>query len=544
VRNLEKSAGRKGSDTVITLNKIAQTLRNNRVNYLEYYNRKVKIRKTYQELYQDSVATLAFIRRKGVQRGQKIGIMSSNTYEWLLIDLACLFGGYILVALHAKDCEHTAEKLAKEFDIAVLFLEKKYEGVLGSAVTHVELDSLLEVIHGEEDTEPGCAGFTDNDIFTIVFTSGTTGVPKALGLRVKAIEHTIAVSSEQFSFTPDDKAIIFLPLSVFTSRLYVYGAFLLGFNVIVTVPEMILNALRIYKPTILQSVPNFFESICSVFFQQIQSSPAHSFVYRAFHSLGRMLPEKIRSKIHQKLYGEIVNYFGGAMRIMITGTAPISGKVIEFFNAAGIALYESYGLNETGILALNSPRTSKIGSVGKSLAGYTIQVDENGQLLVKSDYLWSSGYINGQSEVQDKIYREDGYIATGDIGWIDEEGFLFLRGRISEVINLSNGQKVHPAVVEKHLNNSALIKQTMITGNNRPYLAAVIVKNSKEIQDKQIREEIKRMNKYLPVHQQVKNFVTSEEPFSLANKQLTNNLKLNRAAIRKKYEKEIEGLYH
>ncbi len=520
---------------------IAEKIKNNKLNTIEYYNRDIKLKKTYSEFYVDITKALTYIRSKVEGTGQKIGIMSTNKYEWMLVDLACLFGGYTLVAVHAKDFENKLDNVVKEFDIKLMFVEKKYMELSCGNAIKTELDSFLETISNEKESDQ--ESFCVNEMFTVVFTSGTTGIPKAIGLKSRSIEHTIEVTSKQFNYMPDDKTIAFLPLSVFTSRLYIYGAFLLDFNVLITVPEMVLNALRIYKPTILQAVPSFFESICNVFFQQIMSSKINKCIYSLYMRWGGKLPPKISKKLKNKIYGQIVSYFGANMRVMITGTAPISVKVLEFFNAAGIPLFESYGLNETGVLTLNSPEACRIGSVGKPLDGYYIKIDENGQVLVKSDYFWSHGYLNVGDEATAKIFRDDGYAATGDIGWLDDDGFLFLKGRISDVITLTNGQKVHPSVIEKHLNNSSFIIQSMVIGSNRPYLTSIIVKNHAETDDKVIREEIKRLNRDLPVHHQVKNFTIVTEQFSLANHQLTNNLKLNRKVIYEKYKNEIQNLY-
>jgi long-chain acyl-CoA synthetase len=528
---------------MIKLSNLLEKMRCNNRNYLEYYNQGIKIKKTYTEVYGDVLKTLSLLNELGLQRGHKVGIMCNNKYEWILVDLACLFGGYILVAIHTKDFQSKLEYLVSELNINIIFIERKIKNELNVKLNLFEIDSLTEQIKAKEKAVPGDFTFKEDDIFTIVFTSGTTGISKGIGLRIKAIEHTITVTSNQFNYTNNDKILTFLPLSVFTSRLYIYGAFILDSNLITTVPEMALSALRIYKPTIMQSVPYFFESICNIFFQKINYSILSVSAYKLYDFLGEIMPPVIRKKLHQKLFGEVINYFGGNMRIMITGTAPISRKVLEFFKKTGMVLYESYGLNETGVLTLNSPNDSKIGSVGKLLDGYSIFFDDENQILVKSEYFWSNGYIKADDGVNKEVFRKDGIIATGDIGWIDEDGFLFLNGRISDVISLTSGQKVHPIVVEKHLNSSLLIKQSMVTGNNKPYLVAIIVKNNKDIKNKQIREEIKKQNRDLPEHQMIKDFVAIDEAFSFQNGQLSNNLKLNRAEIYKKYKKEIDSLY-
>lgn len=527
------------------LNEIRSKLQNNYSNYLEYYNKQTKIKKTYASLYEDAAKTLSFLSKKGVRRGESVGILSSNKYEWVLIDLACLLGGFKLVAFHAKELGGNVEKDAKAWSISILIAETKYLAGSVQRSNILDIDKLLTDIQTNDSHVKNTDDvFDGNDIFTVVFTSGTTGVPKAIGLKVKAIEHTISTSAKLFDYRSDDKALVFLPLSVFTSRLYMYGALLLGFNVVVTVPEMVQNALRLLQPSIVQAVPEFFESICNLFYHRVYASPSKKFAYYAFKAFGQILPERINKKFHRKLYGEITDWFGGKIRFMITGTAPISVKTLNFYRSAGLNLYESYGLNETGVLALNSPQYSKIGSVGRFLPGYSGKFDINGQLLIKSDYCWSSGYLHPfDQEIHQQIYQKDGYIATGDIGWMDSDGFIYLKGRNTEVVTLSNGQKVHPSILERKLINSPLVRQAMVTGQNRSYLTAVIVRNCVEIHFDQVSAEIKKINKDFSDHQQIKNFLLVDEVFTINNKHLTANLKLNRQVIYNKYEKEIEKLY-
>ncbi len=525
------------------LQNLTMNMKDNHENYIEFYNRGLKIKKTYAELYEDVSRTLSLIQKHGLEKKGKVAIISNNRYEWTLVDLACMLGGYILIAFHAKDFETGENEIYNKYEADLTFIEEKYITDGMDRASLVEIEHLTDLLASEKPTSVDEFHFQSDEEFTCVFTSGTTGEPKGLGIITGAIDHIIDFSASKFNYSVDDKVIVFLPLSIFTSRLYFYAAILMSVNIIVTVPELVLSALRLYQPTILQSVPNFFEAIYNAYHQKVRSALSSRIIYRLFVMMHRIIPLSLRKKLHEKLFGEVISYFGGRMRIMITGTAPIPVRVLDFYNLVGITLLESYGLNETGVIALNSLDANRRGSVGKPVQGFHVKLDQDGQVMVKSDYIWSRGYFNDEGALQQQIFRNDGYIATGDIGYFDNDGYLYLQGRISEVIALTNGQKTHPTIIENKLKDSPLIRQVMVTGNRKPYLVAVVFSGDQALTHTDLKNEISKINRSFPEYLRVKNFHLARSPFTMENNQLSNNLKLNRREIELVYRKEISSMY-
>ena len=526
---------------------IISKLKNNTVSTFEFLGKGNRFKKNYSEVYSQVLKTVSFLKSLGLKRNNRVGILSNNSYEWVLIDLACLLCGYVLVALHVKDFDSQITDLNNRFDLKLLCLEKKYaENILATANDknrYFSLNRLLEEIDKQQVDETLMEPFEKEDVFTIFFTSGTTGIPKGLEVKVKCVEDFVEKLNEIFTFYPDDKIINFLPLSVFNLRLYIYGAILLEFNVILTSPENLISAMRLYKPTILQGIPHLYENVYKSSIKIIRSSYKKFALYRLYLFVKKFLPRKVDKKIQGKVFKDIKNFWGGRMRIMFTGSAPISTEVLKFYHNVDVELYEAYGTNETGLISINSPGMNKVGSVGKLVSGKEIIIDENRQVLVKGSYCWASKYLDASPEMNANVFRDNGFIATGDIGYFDEDGFLYLKGRIKEIITLSNGQKVSPVIIEKKLENSPFIKQSMVFGNSKSYLTAVIVKDEDEVTYKQIQTEVKRINKNLPDYSNIKAFVIANEPFTLSNNLLSNNMKLNRSSIFQTYKKEIERIY-
>lgn len=526
---------------------IKDKLKSSPNNTFEFFGKGIRLEKNYTEVYSEVLKTVNFLKNLDIKRNSRIGILSNNSYEWVLIDLACLLGGYVLVSLHVKDFDSQVTDLHNRFNLKLLCLEKKYAENIQPASDdknlYFSLDRLIEEIDKQQVDEALLQPFEKEDVFTIFFTSGTTGIPKGLEVKIKCAEDFVEKLNEIFTFSPDDKIINFLPLSVFTLRLYIYGAILLGFNIVLTSPENLVSAMRLYNPTILQGIPHLYENVYKSTIKIIRSSYKKFVLYRLYLFIKKFLPPGVNKKIQGKVFKDIKKFWGGRMRIMFTGSAPTSPEVLKFFHNVGLELYEAYGTNETGLISINSPGMNKIGSVGKPIRGKDVSLDENKQVLVKSNYCWASKYLDVSEEMNANVFKDDGVIATGDIGYFDEDGFLFLKGRIKEIITLSNGQKVNPVIIEKQLESSPFIKQSMLFGDSRSYLVAVIVKDEDELAYCHIPAEVKSVNENLPDYSRLKDFIVAREPFTLSNQLLSNNMKLNRSKIYETYKQEIDRLY-
>lgn len=495
------------------LQSIAACLRENNTNYIEYYEGSLKCTVTYSCLYKDICRIVLLLEQNGVKKGDRIGILGANSYNWILADLACIFGSFVSIALDAKQLENGIDQVAEQYNIRFLFISETYLNDIPIRTALVKLESIASKNNEEVLLRTSIDGPGEDDIFAIVFTSGTTAKPKGIELRANSVGDFITNVHNLFEIYPNDKVIIFLPLSNFGQRSYVYAAAILGFNIVLVPISNLFLAMRTCQPTILIAMPHFFETVFELFKAQ---------------------EENIKERLH--------TMFGNKMRFMVTGSAPANRKTLEFFNQNGLALYEAYGTTETGLIALNYPGHSKIGSVGKVFPNKNVLIEEEGQIIVKGKYCWGTAYLDELTENNRQVFRDDGYIHTGDIGYFDDEGFLYIGGRIKEMIVLSNGNKLLPGIVEQALNSSEYIKQSIAFGDGYPYITAILVLYSEDMENA-VREEVQLLNKTLPEYARIRNYVITTSTFSVENGYLTPSLKLNRSLIYKGFQQQLQQLY-
>lgn len=523
------------------LEDILVRLENNTDNYLESFKKGVRLTKNYSEIYDDTLKLLSFLSTIKVKRGERIGILGSNSYEYIILDLACVLGGFISVPFHEKDFQNEVEDLCVRYDLSLIFLDDKY--IKERMVNSISLNSLVKLINDCVPDKQLIKPINEDEVFTLIFTSGTTGFPKGIEVKACGASDFVKNLDGRFEFTKGDKFINFFPLSVFTSRLYIFGAILLRFNMVLSTPDILIESLMLSQPTILQGVPYLFETIYDSIYQGIKASFTKYVGFRIYLLMQFFLPIKVKKKIQNILFKEIYNLWGGKMRVMFTGSAPISKKVISFFNDVGMELYEAYGTNETGLVAINCAGAYKIGSVGKPFSNKEVLIDDNGEILVKGEFCWGTNYVCNSADTSGQVFQKDGFIATGDQGYIDKDGFLYINGRIKDIIILSNGEKVHPSIIENGLKNSQYIKQVVAIGDNRPFITCIIVKSEESITIEQLDKEISLFNKNIPSYLHVKSFVVADQPFTISNLLLNTNMKINRTLIEKTYKDRIEQLY-
>ncbi|MBD0254135.1 MAG: AMP-binding protein [Cytophagales bacterium] len=523
-----------------------EKLKGNATHHLEFYKEGAKHKKSFGQMYADIVRTYGYLRKLGLKRRDRVGIMGENSYEWILLDLACFYGGYVSVAFHNNKFESEIDTIVDKYQLRVLFVNKAPAGGDDNTFTFSQLEHYLKDFEGSDagPAEENRDLIGRDEIFTIYFTSGTTAFPKAMGMTMKSCANFIETGNKLIEMNARDKVILFLPFSAVLERIYVYASLMVGFDMILVPTENVMKSLKQDKPTVLLGVPYLFENVYRVFWQNVKGSLWKTLVVHAYFLLKKAIPAKVDQKIQAAIFGKIINFWGGKMRLMITGAAPINKKVLKFYNDIGIVLLEAYGLTETGLIGLNTPAQHKLGSVGKPFPNKEVRIEENGQIVVKGDYFFSSGYgyLDADASDRDK-FRKDGFFETGDVGFIDKDGFLHITGRLKEMIVLSNGKKVHPHTIEEKINQSHLIRQSVVFGDQKPFLTAVVVKETPGADEDTIRKEIKKLNEGLPDHLKIKDVVVSDQAFSRENRLLTDIMKLNRKEIHKTYERALNELY-
>ena len=517
------------------LNKIFERLESRPETPFAFYKKSKKRTIAYAQLREDIFRLGNWLQNQGVQSGDRIGIIGKNSYEWVVIDLACLSLGCIVLPFEVNQ-KHESIELVAEYTLRLLFTSKK-----DMASNHdqgvYQFSEVFEALPASPPTIYQVHQFGPEEIFTVNFTSGTSGKPKAIELKKKSFDHLVNHTQDMYQFNDEDTFLVFLPLNVYLERCYIYAALLIGFKIVLTPLELVFHSIQHDKPTVIIGIPYFFETVHNRFLEKVSEKWYAQFLLKTYLSMNR------RGLLSS--FKPFKKVWGGHIRYLLTGSAPIKKHVLEFYFQMGVPLYEGYGMNEVGgMIALNSPGKVKLGSVGKVFPEKEVMFDEEGQIIVKSEFHANTRYYKSTPAENESTYLSEGRIATGDLGYIDEEGFLFINGRSNDLIVLSNGQKVHPTHVEALLCADSAIEQAIVFGDDRPFLSAVMVP-AKGIDkpEETLANQLKELNKQLPAHEQVLGKIVAKTAFSLENGLITPAIKLNRKGIYEAYRNELEALY-
>jgi long-chain acyl-CoA synthetase len=414
----------------------------------------------------------------------------------------------------------------------------------------------------------------------IIYTSGTTGVPKGVMLTQRNLTSNAISTLAAFPLGPSDRSVSFLPWA------HVYGQvvelhILLaagGSTAFNTNTEHLFDDLQDVKPTILFAVPRIFNKLYGRVCSQIEQRPA--FLRRLFWrglnaSIRRRRGEHVTatdwlaSTAAGVLFHSIRKKLGGRLRYAISGSATLSREVGEFIDGIGIDVFEGYGLTETSpIISCNRPGHRKLGSVGLPIEGVTIEIDETrgeapgeGELIVRGPNVMK-GY-HARPEENARVFTADGGLRTGDLGYIDQDGYLFITGRIKEQYKLETGKYVMPAPVEEQLTMSPFIRSAMVEGSGRPYNIAIIELDAPQVRnwaaasgvslsqelphDERVRalihDEIERLTARCRSYERPRDFVLTEIPFTIETGLMTPTFKLKRQDVVARFAGEIDAIY-
>lgn len=464
------------------------------------------------ELHESAGRLAGRLRALGVGPGDRIGILAANRLEWVLLDLAALRLKAVTAGFEPGKFEPRRELLDR-YDLTTLFTDRPYEGAGIRPIDDVA--RLLE----EPADPPPPVEYAPYDETTIKFTSGSTGEPKGLAATAGSIDASIGAVQEMFGHGPDDDLFVFLPLSLLQQRYWVYSALRYGHDVTIGTYEIALPMLGRARPTAVMGVPGFFEAAR----KHIEA--------RAARSGGGA--DAVRA--------EAVRLFGDRIRYLWTGSAPARPAMLRFFTAAGLPIYEGYGLNETCIVAKNHPGAHREGSVGQVLPGKKVLFDEDGRISVHSDHPVNRRYAYAPPGESERVFGDDGVVRTGDLGHLDDDGFLFILGRADDVIVLDNGKKVIVRPIEEQLRSGAAIADCVVFCPAQTHLVAVVSPASEPADEAAIAEHVARSNAVLDHDEQIRKVVIADSPFSVANGLLTSQFKPRRPRILDRYRTEINA---
>ncbi|MFL5916602.1 MAG: AMP-dependent synthetase/ligase [Gaiellaceae bacterium] len=508
---------------------------------------------------------------RGVRHGDRVAVLSRTRLEWILLDWALMSIGAVVVGLYptssAKECGYILEHCE-----AVLAFTEDEEQTRKLVSIRGSLPALREIVPFDWLEKLEADGrlakhlrpepVEEEDLATLIYTSGTTGPPKGCMLRHRNVV-TAATCVVEGLQAAGDIVLVFLPLAHSYGRLAHQAASFRGATVAVVadvgrVPE----AMAAVRPHVLPAVPRVYEKVHANTLGEIERAGGlrgkiglwalgvgarASRVRREGASVPRFLG--LQQRVADRLvFAKVRDRLGGRLRVGVSGAAPLSTDVMEFFHALGVPVIEGYGLTETASSAtVNELDDFRIGTVGRPVEGAEIRLAEDGEILIRSDAVFA-GYYR-EPDATAAALTEEGWLRTGDVGQIDAEGFLRITDRKKDLIITAGGKNIAPQNLENALKTSRFVSQAIVVGDRRPYVTALVTLDETEIassgRDRQqlVQEVVDDVNRDRMRVEQIKRFVILPREFTQEQGEVTPTLKLRRSVIHEHFADEIEKLY-
>jgi long-chain acyl-CoA synthetase len=487
------------------------------------------VERSYRQLAEDAGLALARLRRFGVTSGMRVGIYAQNCYDWLVYDLALVELNAIAVPFTRDFAGILDEVLFDKYRLSLVLTSREMLGQIAGRPAYL---AVMDDDSSKALARPLDAGHRDHaDTLSLVFSSGSAGGIKGIIISRKGVEACIDPIMEAVGLTASDKFLLFLPMSNFQQRLLCYASLWYDASVAIIDHTELFLGLKKCAPTILVAPPVFFQMIHGQFCRY------PGWVRHGWRLAGRMLGllpiAPLRQALARLFFGNLLGQFGKRIRLLVTGMAPIKPEIAELFCRLQIPLCETYGLVETGSLTFREPGSRKFSSVGRPVRGVELSFSEEGEVIVRRRHPLSLGYFNCADGENERTFVGAGEVATGDIGVLDAEGYLHLKGRKNALLVAANGYKVHPEALEKQVNAAGGVTSSVFF--QRPgatHLSCVVVLETPEGPDrrKAVRrfidglETVKKISPYVEV-------IFAAEPFSVENGMLRPNMKIDRKQI-------------
>jgi len=538
------------------------------------------------------------LEAEGLEPGERVAIFSENRPEWHITDFACQLIGAVTVPLYPNlpadqvgfilrnsGCRWVFFSDADKRDL----LRQLGEGMVdtprgvafdadaalreGASITRLMGQGAER--RGEIPLERFRGRVGATDLASIIYTSGTTGDPKGVMLTQRNLVSNMLACAEIFPAGVGDRAISFLPLSHVYQRTVDHLCFYRGVAIhYVPKVERLQSALSAERPTLLTSVPRIYERIDQRVRTRLRRQTAQrQRLFRwALRVGGRHAAARQRGFVGPLLalqhrlalrfgLAKVRDFFGGELRLAISGGAPLARQVAELFEAAGVPIYQGYGLTETSpVLTSNAPGQQLLGSVGRPLRGVELRFADDGEILVRSAGVMK-GYWQNPAASRECL-DAGGWLRTGDIGRLDAEGYLFITDRKKDLLVTSGGKNVAPLPIEGRLSSNGLIAQAVVVGDGQPHLAALLVPDFDRLAEdlgqpglapaelielpaarQRIDEILRPINAELAEHERVRRFALLASELTIDSGELTPTLKIKRRVVTQHYREQIAALY-
>ncbi len=541
----------------------------------------------------------------GISQGDRVALLSENRPEWAFSDLAILAIGAVNVPIYATNTPKQVEYIVNDSASRVLVVSsrKQLEKAIEVKPNCLTLEKVVVLDEVGETDYPFVCSFADvcetgarsdkaqafakrlesvkpTDLASIIYTSGTTGDPKGVMLIHDNFLSNCRSVKQILPVGPEDICLSFLPLSHSFERMAGYyvpifvGATIAYAESIDTVRDN----LKEIRPTFMASVPRIYEKFHAAVIENVKSgSPLKQKIFNWSFEVGRQMSAykvtkkapppllKLKYNIADALvFKKIKENVGGRLKYFVSGGAPLAQEINEFFHALGITILEGYGLTETSpVLTTNTPEFFKFGTVGKPVPDVTIKIAPDGEILAKGPNIMV-GYYNKPADTAEAL-DADGFFHTGDIGVLDEDGFLKITDRKKDIIVTAGGKNVAPQNIENMLKSDPMISNAMVHGDKRKFLSALIVPDFERLKKfaeeagirygsisklvkhekvvKLIGESVEAVNKQLPKYETIKKFAVLDKEFTLEGGELTPTLKVKRKVVTAQYKDLLDSFY-
>jgi long-chain acyl-CoA synthetase len=529
----------------------------------------------------------------GVQPGDRVALMSHTRLEWALLDYAILAAGGVTVPIYETSSTEQVHWVLEDSGAVLAVVESPAmrdmfteiaESVPDCREALVIDDGALDELMSRGEAVDAAAvdervsALTIDAIATIIYTSGTTGRPKGCVLTHSNLRNNAkqALAAVRAMVGDQETALLFLPLAHSLAKIIwlvcqehgVRVAFCS--NIANLVPEMAMS-----RPTFVVAVPRIFEKVYNSAQHKAQSDGKGKIFDRAADAGVKWSRERAGGKVgfmtgvwhslfDRLVYGKLRAVFGGDLKFAVSGGGPLGERLTHFFDGIGVKIFEGYGLTETSpVLTVNTAEAWRPGTVGRPAPGTTIRIADDGEILAKGPQVFQ-GYWKNEAATAE-VFDDEGWFQSGDIGELDDDGYLKITGRKKELIVTAAGKNVAPAPLEDHLRAHPLISQAVVVGDGRPFIAAVLTVDEEaavqwaadhERPEKAVAEivtveelrvelqsAVDRANASVSRAESIRKFAVLERDFTIEAGELTPSLKVRRANVEKTYAEVIEGLY-
>ncbi len=548
---------------------------------------------TWEEAAERVDAIANGLLARGVRKGEAFGVLASTTLEWALFDFALASIGGVTAPVYATSSPDDARYVVEHAEAIGVLCEDdaqraKVAGLPllrdGLALTFADLPTLEQEGRDFARENPDAlaaatAAVDEEDLYTFIFTSGTTGPAKACMIRHRNYYEMVAVVEEMPDvLNDDDLTLLYLPMAHNFGRLVSLAAAKIGFTTAFEPdPYGVADALIAVRPTFFPSVPRVFEKIhagVTTAFDET-TGPKRKLVDWALR-VGQRVGERrqaglpvtgalaVQHRLADRLvYSKVKARLGGRLRLGLSGAAPLARSIIEFFDALDIPIVEAYGLTEcTSGATANRPHANRPGTVGRALPGFELRLAADGELEIRSETIFA-GYFK-DPEATAAVLDADGWLRTGDVATIDAEGFVTITDRKKDILVTAGGKNVAPQNLENALKTSRFVSQAVVVGDRRPYVAALITLDHAELaawarerglpappdalaatEEVQalVQEVIDGVNAGRSRFEQIKRFTILPRDFELGRGEITPTLKLRRKIVLDNFAEDVERLY-